>query len=357
MSVASTLQTYTVSDFLEWHRQKTLVLNPYFQRRSVWSAEAKSFLIDTILRGMPMPKLYLRTNIDPRNNKTIREVVDGQQRLRAIMEFRANSFKLQRRAGEYAGLTFDTLNDEQRIDFLKYQLGVDQLINATDEDVLEVFARLNSYTISLNAAEKRHARYQGDFKWAVFECSRKWKVFWEQYKVVTVQQRVRMADDALVAEFFQTILDGPSEGGEASLNRLYARMEKAFDDQQAVTSSVDRVLRRIDKELSEAVTGSLAKAPHFLMLFMAVAHATVGLKPGLMAGDMPARPKDALADPEAAVANLSVLEGLIGLEEPPETDRAKGFWLASSSSTQRTASRRVRFPIFLEALGPRPLDL
>jgi hypothetical protein len=353
----SSLQAYTVSDFLEWHRQKTLILNPYFQRRGVWSPAAKSFLIDTILRNMPVPKLYLRTKIDPTTSKTIREVVDGQQRLRAIIEYREGAFALDKRAAEFSGLKFDMLNDDQRIAFLKYQLGVDQLINATDDDVLEVFSRLNSYTVTLNGAEKRHALYQGDFKWAIYESARKWRVFWENYKVVTVSQRLRMLDDALMAEFYYTILDGPSEGGEAALNRLYSRMDKEFAGQKEVTAGVDRVLRRIDKELGPAIEGSLAKSTHFLMVFAAVAHATIGLSPGIMDGAMPARSKDVLSDPSAAISNLLSVESIISADSAPETKPARDFWVASRSTTQRASSRRVRFPVFFEALKPGPISL
>jgi hypothetical protein len=75
----SILEQYPISDFLEWHQKKTLILNPHFQRRSIWTPVARSYLIDTILRQMPIPKIYLRTKIEVRTRKTIREVVDGQQ--------------------------------------------------------------------------------------------------------------------------------------------------------------------------------------------------------------------------------------------------------------------------------------
>ncbi len=44
--------------------QKALELNPRFQRRSVWSPNAKSYLMDTILRGKPMPKIFIRQKIN-----------------------------------------------------------------------------------------------------------------------------------------------------------------------------------------------------------------------------------------------------------------------------------------------------
>jgi hypothetical protein len=44
-------RTYSLNDFVEWDKAKQLELNPRFQRRPVWSEKAKSYLLDTILRG------------------------------------------------------------------------------------------------------------------------------------------------------------------------------------------------------------------------------------------------------------------------------------------------------------------
>jgi hypothetical protein len=44
-------RTYSINDFVEWDKAGQLELNPRFQRRPVWTDKAKSFLMDTILRG------------------------------------------------------------------------------------------------------------------------------------------------------------------------------------------------------------------------------------------------------------------------------------------------------------------
>src|SRR4051812_44405052 len=82
-----TKTVYKVGDFLSWQRMKSLVLSPSFQRRPVWSAAAKSFFIDTIARGHPIPIVFLReqTNLD--TLEPSREVVDGQQRLRTLLSY------------------------------------------------------------------------------------------------------------------------------------------------------------------------------------------------------------------------------------------------------------------------------
>ncbi|MEK7847820.1 MAG: DUF262 domain-containing protein, partial [Chloroflexota bacterium] len=96
--LGSVLQQYQISDFIDWWDRKCLEINQNFQRRQVWTPAAKSYLIQTVLRQMPMPKVYLRTKIDVVSQVTIREIVDGQQRLRAILDFAKGTLKLTKRA-------------------------------------------------------------------------------------------------------------------------------------------------------------------------------------------------------------------------------------------------------------------
>src|SRR3990167_11509119 len=80
--------SYSVSDFIAWQKDGILVLNPDFQRRAVWSSGAKSYLIDTVIRGFPMPIIFLREQkTDLKALKTTKEVVDGQQRIRTLLSY------------------------------------------------------------------------------------------------------------------------------------------------------------------------------------------------------------------------------------------------------------------------------
>lgn len=79
---------YSVSDFISWQKNNTLILSPSFQRRAVWNKTSKSFLLDTIIRGLPTPIIIIRDmKTDIEKLESSREVVDGQQRLRTIMSF------------------------------------------------------------------------------------------------------------------------------------------------------------------------------------------------------------------------------------------------------------------------------
>jgi len=299
-----------------------------------------------------MPKIYIRTKVDLNTRKSYREIVDGQQRLRAIIDFASDRFALTKRASEdFRGLKYSTLTEEQQEIFLTYPLAVDQLINATDSDVLEIFARLNSYTVSLNAAELRHATYDTDFKWAVHEASSKWGLLWERYQVVTTKQRLRMLDDSLMAEFFGIALRGVTDGGQPKITKLYDSYKSGFAEQDLAETTIDQTLTFITDNFNDVLSDStIASAPHFLMLFAAVAHALVGIPNGEMGERMPQRNQNALTDLAIARQNLSTLNTVLEGDEPDGA--LKEFWNASSATTHRIASRRVRFPVFYRALLP-----
>ncbi len=90
-------RTYSVNDFLEWRDNDQLVLAPKFQRRAVWTDSARSFLLDTIVQGKPIPKIFIRQLVNPKTRKTIREVVDGQQRLRSILSYLKDGFYISKK--------------------------------------------------------------------------------------------------------------------------------------------------------------------------------------------------------------------------------------------------------------------
>lgn len=349
----SLLEQYRIADFLDWHREKRLELNPDFQRGSVWTPAARTFLIDTILRQLPVPKVYLRTRIDVTTKNSIREVVDGQQRLRAIIDFAEDKFALSKRAGNFAGLRYSTLSENQQEVFLGYAIAVDQLVNASNDDVLEVFARLNSYTVTLNSPEKRHAKYQGEFKWSVRAAARRWNVLWDRYGLLTVRERVRMLDDSLTAEMLGILLDGVTDGGQTKIDGLYRRHDAIFEP-DAVVDKLNAVLTYFVENFADQLTGTpLLSPPHFLMLFGALARVRVGIPQGELKGKLQTQ-ENALSDLNQARENLLYLGSIIDSDNEPPS-KYLDFWKASRSTTHRIASRRIRFPVYLKALGSEAL--
>ncbi len=349
-TMPSILEQYRISDFLEWNRQKALEINTDFQRGGVWQPAARTMLIDTILRQLPIPKVYLRTKINVQTQRAVREIIDGQQRLKAIIDFGEGRMRLTKRAREFNGFFYNDLNEEQKTAFLGYPIAVDQLVNASIDDVLEVFARLNSYTVSLNGPEKRHAHFQGEFKFAIREASRRWGTFWKNFGVLSTHQRVRMMDDSLTAEMVGILLEGVKDGGDPKIYALYSRNNQTFDGTRI--QALDRVLQFISDEFAPTLTGTpLMSPPHLLILFSALAFIREGIPLGdLRQDEVDGLPHTMFNDLNRVRDNLLLLATTIDSDEDLDAPLAP-FWKASHSSTQRIASRRIRFPYYMRALG------
>ncbi|MBU2824880.1 DUF262 domain-containing protein [Acidithiobacillus ferrooxidans] len=136
-------------------------LNPTWQRGVAWKDPRKILLIDSILRGMDIPKVYLRKL--PPNGAHKHDAVDGQQRIRAIWEFRTGDFSLNHpdtlpAIGGHPihGLKFSQLHESLRDQFDTFKVSVAEITHADNDEITNLFARLQ-LGVALNPAELRNA--------------------------------------------------------------------------------------------------------------------------------------------------------------------------------------------------------
>ncbi|MBW1732429.1 MAG: DUF262 domain-containing protein [Deltaproteobacteria bacterium] len=258
---------YSINDFWEWNQRKELVLTPKFQRRTVWSDKARSYLIDTILRGLPIPKIFMRHDIDPRTRKSIREIVDGQQRLRTILSYLEDGFKVDKvHNEEFAKYYFSQLPERIQKEFLSYPISVDVLQGAKDAQVLDIFARLNTYTVTLNRQEKLNAKYFGVFKQTVYSLGYEYLNFWTNNKILSNRDVTRMGEAELTSELVILIIDGIQD--RKRVEEYYKKYDDEFENREEVL----RQFRRTMDTISEILGGTLessefASKPLFYSLF------------------------------------------------------------------------------------------
>ena len=271
-------RTYSINDFLEWHNNKQLELSPKFQRKSVWKDSARSYLMDTIVRGKPIPKVFIRQKINSTTRKSMREVVDGQQRLRTILSYISDGFQISRRHNsEYGGQYFSQLDDDVQSAILNYEVSVDLLVNMPDEEVLDVFARLNSYAVTLNTQEKLHANHFGPFKQVSERIAHKYNSFWIDNKIISANNILRMEDTYFVSDLIIAMVSGIDT--KKSIPKYYDKFEDNFEyDIDIIEEEFDCVMSLISEIYNEGLTNSNFKRIHvFYSLFTALYHICYGI--------------------------------------------------------------------------------
>lgn len=271
-------RTYSINDFVEWDKAKQLELNPRFQRRPVWTDKAKSYLMDTILRGKPIPKIFIRQKINVSTKTSSRDVVDGQQRLRTILSFIKDGFVVSKRHNpEYGGVLFSQLPEDIQAQVLAYEVSVDLLINLPDPEVLDIFSRLNSYAVILNEQEKINADHFGPFKALADKIGHKYSDYWTEQGILTAKNIMRMQEVNLVADLLIAMLEGIKS--KKQIKKFYDTYEVTFDHQvDVLEAQFDAVISKITEIYPEGLSDTEFKRLHlFYSLFTAVAHCAQGL--------------------------------------------------------------------------------
>ena len=151
-------KTKKVSELIKMRGE--INLNPAWQRGPVWSDSKRSLLIDSILRGYDVPMIYLRDR--PANVNYRYEVVDGQQRLRALWNFvEDGSYTLtsdleQVEGDELAGKRYSDLPKAFKTKLLDFKMVVAFVEDAGEPEISRLFSRMQM-GVRLNPAELRNA--------------------------------------------------------------------------------------------------------------------------------------------------------------------------------------------------------
>jgi hypothetical protein len=138
----------TIAELIEWIKKDKIDLHPPYQRNFVWTLKDQKLLIDSIMRGYPLPNFIISLREDG-----IYEMVDGQQRATTISKFVKN---------EFPSLDKKYFRDIDQTTFMDYNLVfvvIDEVDEAKGESLEEYFSLVNKRGIHLNTAEVNQAQY------------------------------------------------------------------------------------------------------------------------------------------------------------------------------------------------------
>jgi hypothetical protein len=343
---------FTAADYCQALDRGEIIVNREYQRSDkVWPPAARSYLIETMLLGYPMPKLSLYQVTDVKTKKTFKEIVDGQQRSMAILDFYKNQLRLSSslETEDVAGRTYAELDDEYKQRFLDYRLSLDIFVSTTPEEVREVFRRMNSYTIPLNPEEHRHASFQGQFKWFIYHLARRFDESFVRIGLFGPKQLVRMADTKLLTEICHALLYGIETTSKSKLDKLYKECDKTFPQEEEHGS---RVSGALDQLLEwPAVHGGALMKPHIayslILAMIHMRHPVSSLQPVFNSPGLSEFNK------ELILGNLTQLAA--ALDNPDGFADYEEFVTACSSRTNVRAQRELRFTWLCKALASETL--
>lgn len=273
--------TYTPNDFLSWREAQAIELTPKFQRRGVWKPAARSFFVDTLLREMPIPPIYLRVVQNTERNRIVRQVVDGQQRVSAVLAFIDGEYRLSRTlSAPWAGKTFDGLTPEEQRRITGYGFAAEVFQGISDLEVLEIFARLNTYSVPLNAQELRNGKWFGYFKQTAYGLAHEHLEFWRANRVFTEGSIARMLEVEFVSEILIAQLAGMQDK-KNSIDEFYAMYDEVFPDREQVATRFRAVADDISEALQDTLpSGEFRRVPLMYTLFCVLYSHRYGM-PGL----------------------------------------------------------------------------
>jgi hypothetical protein len=348
----TTLSSVTIAQFCKYLQDKDYLVDHRYQRSSkVWPAAARSALIETILLDYPIPKLALHQVTNLQERKTIHYIVDGQQRSQAIFDYYEDRYPLSRNVEvpEAQGRRFSQLSEDLQKQFVNYSLDFDVFSGVEDDQVREVFRRINSFTVPLNDEEQRHAKYQGSFKWFINSEARNYDEAFIRFGTFNERAVVRMGDNKWFTELCHAWENGITTTNKVSLDAIYRKNDPEFPNGDKCASRIELFVSWF-VDLPELWKTSVCKP--FSMYSLALAHSYVaegGIRE--LRQDYDGRSVLPLASDFVCTERLSDLADVMDQDSEPRNDRKLAeFWRACDSQTNTQKNRRIRFSRFCRAI-------
>lgn len=169
-------QPTSIQSVYSWYREDKLFVNRRYQRKLVWTLEEKQRLVESILKRYPVPAMLIA---ERKGGDGTYEIIDGLQRLHAIVSFVEGAFKTldgksfdvkqfptakgYADAGLFSVPEGDLLSQKEVSVLLDYPLALSVMRNASEDEVNDVFGRINTYGHRLSDQERRQAGVENDF--------------------------------------------------------------------------------------------------------------------------------------------------------------------------------------------------
>jgi hypothetical protein len=259
-----------VSDIRGKMERGEIIPDPDWQRGYIWKLKDEQLLIDSILRGLPIPKFYLTQEYDKKKG-VIHYVVDGQQRINGIYRFLTNKFPVEI---DKKRCYFKDLDKNQQKEILSYKLNGHFMKDYKQNDINFLFQRINRTGIKLTNMEVWNNKYYKTEVMSmvnlIYDAN---KAYYEK-ALYTEENVKRMLPKDDIIDLCNCLMHGSVEGG--SRKELEAFLERKKDisvkESASIRSKFSKTIGSMKEILSndDLQSSLFGKRTHFISLFLAI---------------------------------------------------------------------------------------
>lgn len=269
--------TKTIQEINRDVMEGKLFADPSYQRRKVWNDQDKVRLIETILMELVMPEVFFwTTDRDPDTGFASTHIVDGQQRINAIVDFISGEFSLNERylMNDQIKLccgkkSFRQLDEIYKNKIWEYPISIVEIdTECTMADIKEMFYRLNLTNYNLNQQEKRNSKESafGDKCEALSTYD-----FWEKTKLFSSVDAKRMRDVEYCCSIYILANEGiVDQTNGKKINNYYDDYKDEFDTGDELKNKILCAMEVIEDIIDKSTIAFVSKKAQMYTLFSVV---------------------------------------------------------------------------------------
>ncbi|ULN81112.1 DUF262 domain-containing protein [Pseudomonas sp. Y5-11] len=230
-----------IRELITMVKEQKLIPRPEFQRRLVWSRDDKNHFIDSVLQGFPFPEIYLADGeVNLETSQGTQLLVDGLQRVSTLVQYFDGDSNLP--------LTivppYKDLGDDQKKEFLQYDVAVRDLGSISKAQIIEAFKRLNATKYSLLDIEVNNALYSGKMKSYCDKLAA--HQFFTSHNVFNALDYKRMGDLRYALSLVGTMMHGYFNRDD-EFEDLLSRYNDDFPLEQEINTRAEKTIAFIEE--------------------------------------------------------------------------------------------------------------
>jgi len=241
-------------------KAEKIIPRPEFQRRLVWSRDDKNHFIDSVLNGFPFPEIYLADGeVDLDSGDGSQLLVDGLQRISTLVQYFDGDPTLRLTTVPM----YIELSDDQKREFLQYDVSVRDMGTISKAQIVEAFKRLNATKYSLLDIEVNNAIYSGKLKKFAEELSL--SNFFTSHNIFNALDFKRMGDLRFTLSIIGTMIQGYFNRDDA-FEELLSRYNDDFLIEKEIKSRFDDAINFIEEFAFNEKSRAWKKADLFTLI-------------------------------------------------------------------------------------------